>query len=61
MDRQYYTAKDIQDIFHLSKNNAYKLMNSDGFPCMRIGKKLLVSVEELKKWQNKYKYGAFDY
>lgn len=36
-------------------------MDSNGFPCMRIGKKRLVSVEELKKWQKKYNYGVYDY
>lgn len=39
-----YDAKDIQEIFALeSISGARKLMNSPGFPVMKVGRKLLVT------------------
>lgn len=39
-----YTAQDIQKIFSLeSISGARKLMNSSGFPSMKVGRKLLVT------------------
>ncbi len=46
------TAKDIQRIFHMGKNTAYALMNSKGFPTLRINERLFVSPDALQKWIN---------
>jgi len=44
------TTKELQEILPLAKNNLYKLLNQDGFPVRRSGKKYLVSREALRKW-----------
>lgn len=44
------TYKDIQFIFGVGKNRAYELMNSSGFPTLRIGERMYVSREALRKW-----------
>ena len=43
-------TKDIQQIFKCSKNTAYKLMHSDGFPSIKIGHKYLVNELSLERW-----------
>jgi predicted DNA-binding transcriptional regulator AlpA len=48
------TAKDIQEIFMIGKNTAYELMNSKGFPTLRINNRLYVSQSALNKWIETY-------
>lgn len=47
---QMLTAKDIQRIFHMGKNTAYSLMNSKGFPTLRINERLYVDPDALRTW-----------
>lgn len=47
---QMLDIKDIQTVFKCSKNTAYSLMHSDGFPSIKVGRKLLVSNSSLNKW-----------
>ncbi len=45
------TAADIAGFFGISLNNAYSLINSEGFPSIRIGKKkLIVPKDKLLTW-----------
>lgn len=53
------TVKDIQCIFSIGKNQAYKLMNSDGFPSIKVGKKIYISRNALDEWLNIYKGKTF--
>ena len=34
----------------IGRATAYELVNSDGFPSFRIGKKILINVDLLEKW-----------
>lgn len=38
------------EIFSCSKDTAYKLMHSNGFPSIVVGRRLLVSEKSLNKW-----------
>ena len=44
------TIKDIQEVFQCGKNYAYSLTKLKGFPTIKIGKKIFVSKDKLKKW-----------
>lgn len=46
------TPKEAAGMLGLSMTTMYKLVHSEGFPSVRIGKKILVSVEGLKNWVN---------
>lgn len=47
----FYTSKDIQRIFALeSLTSARRLMNSPGFPSMRVGRGLRVTRHNLLKY-----------
>ena len=44
------TIKDIQEVFQCGKNYAYSLTRLKGFPTIKIGKKIFVPKDKLKKW-----------
>lgn len=45
-----YTPQDLQSVLGISKNTAYALVNEDGFPSVRIGRKIIIYEESLKEW-----------
>ena len=44
------TIKDIQEVFQCGKNYAYSLTKLKGFPTIKIGKKIFIPKDKLKKW-----------
>ncbi|MBT3319940.1 MAG: helix-turn-helix domain-containing protein [Clostridia bacterium] len=46
-------ADDVAGVLGLSKTKVYELMNSREFPTLRIGKRMMVSKEQLVNWINK--------
>ena len=48
-----YTVKDLRDIFKCSLTVAYNLANSNGFPSIRVGGKIMVEKQALKQWLEK--------
>ena len=47
------TAKDLQSYLHISRAGVYNLLNSKDFPTLRIGKRMLVTRENLFQWMRK--------
>lgn len=45
-----YTIQELQEILHISKNQAYKIVKIKGFPNIQIGKKILIPEDDLNKW-----------
>lgn len=43
---------DIKEILDISKNNAYALCNSEGFPAIRIGKLIRINKDKFIEWFN---------
>ena len=54
-----YTAKDLQQIFGLSKNRIYDIMHQKAFPTIKIGRRYFVTEDALKEWASIYQYGEF--
>ena len=50
---------DIQKIFGCSRTRAYEIVNSDGFPRIKIGKCLYVPEDEFSNWAKVYCYKEF--
>ncbi len=54
MDEIYHrgmlSVKELAAYLGVSVSIAYRLANSTGFPVLRLGKRLLVPVEELRAW-----------
>ena len=52
-------VRDLQEIFGCSKDRAYKLANSKGFPSIKIGRQIYIPEKELEKWISTYSYKEF--
>ena len=52
------TVKDLQDILDISRSAAYKLLNDDTFPSVKIGSLLRVSEADFWKWCDSNKKGG---
>ena len=46
------TAKDIAGYLNISLTSGYNLMNSKGFPVLKLGKQLRVTRENFLNWLN---------
>ena len=47
-------ATEVAQLLGISRANAYQLMHSDGFPTLKIGKRLLVPKSGLQRWVNEH-------
>jgi len=45
-----YDSNDIQNIFKCGKRQTYELLNTHGFPSIRIGAKFYVEKNALNRW-----------
>lgn len=45
-------ADQLAAVLGISRANAYKLMRSNGFPTLQIGKRLLVPRDKLLEWMD---------
>lgn len=43
-------AQQVADVLGVAKNTAYTLMHSEGFPTIRIGRRMVVPKEQLLRW-----------
>lgn len=46
----YLNADTVAKLLGISISSAYELMNEEGFPSVRIGKRLIVPKENLQVW-----------
>ena len=51
------TVEDIRDIMGLSKNKAYELCHSKGFPCVIVGRRMIIPKLAFLKWLETPKLG----
>lgn len=45
-----YTIDEFADLFKISKSMAYQIARADGFPKIRMGKRILIPKNELEQW-----------
>ena len=46
------TVEDVAKVLRLSKQNAYSLCHSGKFPCVKIGKRMIIPKPAFEKWMN---------
>lgn len=51
------TAKEAASMMNISMPTFYQIAASEGFPAIRVGKKILVSVDGIKDWAREH-YGS---
>ena len=50
--------KQLVDLMGVSDSSIYELIQEDSFPSLRIGKRIVVPKEELRKWITAHTKGA---
>ena len=48
------TIKDIQERLRIKKSKAYQLVNTPGFPALKIDSMIRVPEDKFEKWINSY-------
>jgi len=51
---KYLTVKETQQYLKIGANKMNLLLREDGFPCVRLGKRVLVIREKLDAWMNSH-------
>ena len=49
-DRLTVTVPEMAEMLGIGRIKAYELANIKGFPAIRLGKRIVVPVDQLKKW-----------
>lgn len=50
MDKKFYNMKDLAEIIPVGTNNLYNLVNSEGFPAIKINRRIVIPVEAFEEW-----------
>lgn len=60
LDKLTISVQELSEVLGISKVTAYKVVNTDGFPVLKLGKRVVVPVEALHEWlkENTTKVGA---
>jgi len=54
--KRFLNVKDVQELFGIGRSKAIDLMNSEGFPSIKLGERTYrVDKSELEKWLEKNK------
>lgn len=56
---QILTPKEISKILKISMDKTYELIQSPGFPKLKIGRQYRIPEEEFNKWIRKYSYNQY--
>ena len=51
-------VKQVARLLGISDSGAYELIQEDDFPSLRIGKRIVVPKEELRKWISNHTKGG---
>lgn len=44
------SVKEFSKVYNIGMNNAYKIVNTAGFPAIRIGRKILIIRDQVDNW-----------
>jgi len=50
MEKMAFTIDEFTHAYGISRTKAYELVNTSGFPAIRIGRRVLIPVDMLKVW-----------
>ena len=55
-----YSVPEMAKMLGISRNGAYNLVKSAGFPAIALGRRVLIPVDALQSWLNRKAGGARD-
>ncbi|MCB5397630.1 helix-turn-helix domain-containing protein [Intestinibacter bartlettii] len=44
------SVKEFSKLYNIGMNNAYKIVNTSGFPAIRVGRKIIIIRDQVDKW-----------
>jgi len=50
MDKLTVTVEEMAEIVGVSRPTAYDLIHKEGFPTVRIGRRIVIPLDSLKRW-----------
>ena len=50
MDKLTMSVEELREQLGIGRNQAYQLARSEGFPCVHLGKRLLIPIKEFQEW-----------
>lgn len=50
MTNRVLNVKELSEMFKISRSKAFELVHTEGFPKLRIGRRILVPRNELESW-----------
>ena len=50
MDKLTVTVEEMAEIVGVSRPTAYELIHKEGFPTVRIGRRIVIPLDSLKRW-----------
>lgn len=53
------TPQEVKDILKVSMNYTYRLIKTDGFPTIKIGKRYFIPEKALEKWIDDYTFKEY--
>ena len=51
-NKKLITVKEFIEEYGIGTNKAYEIVNSKGFPVIRLGKKILIIRDRIDEWLN---------
>lgn len=50
MVKKTMTVKEFSKTYGIGMNSAYKVVNSEGFPAIRVGRKIIIIKDQVDNW-----------
>ena len=50
MEKVCYSVSELGAVLGIGRNGAYALVQQEGFPAIKLGKRIVIPVEALKEW-----------
>lgn len=59
-DYTIFTTADLANYLKIGRDRAYSLMKSSGFPSIMIGKRRIVTKQDVNEWLSRNRYKTFE-
>ena len=50
MAKSFYSVQDVQEMFGVCRTTATKIIHSEGFPMLKIDRKIFIPIAVFEKW-----------
>ena len=60
MEKVCYSVSELGAVLGIGRNGAYALVHQEGFPAIKLGKRIVIPVEALKEWLKQNGQGDAD-